>query len=221
MTNEEIKLKIRVEFENGESLTKLAKKYKKKYNTLKSWKTREDWEQKKKKKRKVAPKDAPKKNAPALKIKDAPKDAIELQFVEEVVEKMLESDLSQREKDFCLYYAMSGNMIQSGLKSGYSKNYSTTGLYRLLDKDKIKNEIKKINEIRYKNILTNEKDVLMQYIRIAYANIGDYLVQDEEGAISLKDLDEMDARVIKEISVEKDYKNDDFHTQISQIQTIL
>lgn len=210
MTNEEIKLKIRTLYENGESLTKLSKKYKISYNTVKSWKTREKWIQKKKKIKKK-PKVAPKKDAPLIKKEVAPKNNIDEEQLEEIVN---EKELNQRESDFCLYYSMSGNVLNSALKAGYSRNYARTGIYNLLAKDRIKKELKRINEVRYRNIMTNEKDVLMQYIRIAYADMGDYLDQNKDtGEISLKDLEKVDTRIIKEIKIEKDFKNDELYTQ--------
>ena len=59
--NENIKLLIKNEYENGAGVTWLSKKYKVSANTINSWKKRENW------KKKVAPKNNEPKKRNALK----------------------------------------------------------------------------------------------------------------------------------------------------------
>jgi len=72
--NENIKLLIKNEYENGAGVTWLSKKYKVSANTINSWKKRENW------KKKVAPKNnEPKKNKRTKKITGAIEKEIKIQ----------------------------------------------------------------------------------------------------------------------------------------------
>ena len=72
--NENIKLLIKNEYENGAGVTWLSKKYKVSANTINSWKKRENW------KKKVAPKNnEPKKKKRTKKITGAIEKEIKIQ----------------------------------------------------------------------------------------------------------------------------------------------
>lgn len=66
--------------------------------------------------------------------------------------------LNERQKRFAEYYAQSGNILQSALKAGYSKNYANKRGHELLDNVGIAEYIKSLTApVRKQRILTAQQ----------------------------------------------------------------
>ena len=185
---------IKREYETTKTtIKKLSEKYKVSENTIKSWKNRD-----KKNGAEWIKEGATNKKKSATK-----KEKVQLK---KAVQEITKSDLSEKQKLYCIFRGMGHVILQAGLKAGYSKSTAYTTCYGMEKQDLIKQEIRKFQQIRYEGMIHGEKDIILQYYRIAFADIGDYLEEGEDGEISLKPLDAMDSGIIKEISVEKDMK---------------
>lgn len=85
--------------------------------------------------------------------------------------------ITDKEKDFCLHFISSYNAIQSAIKAGYTGNYATIKhtAYEVLCKPAVKEMINTLKEMKRLSILAGIDDVLDMHMRIAFADIGDYL----------------------------------------------
>lgn len=143
-------------------------------------------------------------------------------------ELMQNDELTEKQKLFCLYYSKSFNATQSYLKA-YECSYDTahTEGYKSLANPCIKSEIERLKELKRQMILIGEEDMVEFHMRIAFADMGDYLsfgreevpvigafgpIKDEEGnavtefvnTIKLKESNMVDTQLIKEIKQGKD-----------------
>lgn len=176
--------KARQLYESGfGSLAKVAEKLNVHKNTINGWK-RED---KNEGKEWIKPKN-----------KNVQKSVQKCTNVDFITKISNEHKLTQQQTEFAIYYG-NGNSIQSScLKANYSKSFALGRGWEMLENIGIKKIIEYVKNIRYENIMYNEKDVLNQYIRIAQGDLGDYF--DETGT-ELKDFSEVDTGIIKEYQI--------------------
>ena len=87
-----------------------------------------------------------------------------------------EADLTEKQRLFCLYYTKTYNATQAYLKAyGCSYNAASVEGYRLLRNPKIKKEIDELKELKRQSIMITEDDIVEQYMRIAFADITDFV----------------------------------------------
>ena len=68
------------------------------------------------------------------------------------------SKLSQRRKQFAMAYIATGNIYQSALEAGYSKNYAKTDAFKILENPSVKEYIaEKMKELDKENIARAEE----------------------------------------------------------------
>ncbi len=98
-----------------------------------------------------------------------------------VATKMIQSvesneELTDQQKAFCLHYVKTFNATMS-YKKAYECNYSTANVNgpALLVKTGIRNEITRLKQIRNEAILAGPDDIVEKYMHIAFADITDYL----------------------------------------------
>lgn len=193
---------------NGEILLKdIAAQLGVKDTQVRKWKSQDKWEEKlkgtlPKKKRNVTNKKVAKKVAK--------------QVVSDEVESVLENtELTEKQRLFCVYYIKCFNATKAAIKAGYSKSTAGEQGYQLLQKTSIKVEIQKLKKNKLNRAMLNEDDLFQKYIDIAFADITDYLqfgskeVEGEYGpytmsSVNLKDSDEVDGTLISEVSQGKD-----------------
>ena len=144
----------------------IAEKYGTTINTVKSWKKRYAWnrEEGAHKTEKVCTqksKGAPKKEAP---IDDGTKATLQ------------NDDLTPEQQMFCIYYSRTFNAAQSYQKA-YGCQYTTAVAhgYELLSNVVVKAEIERLKELKRQRIIAGEADFVEMQMRIAFADIGDYL----------------------------------------------
>lgn len=194
---------------NGEILLKdIAAQLGVKDTQVRKWKSQDKWEEKLKgtllnKKRNVTNKKVTKKSA-------------EKQVVNDEVESVLENtELTERQRLFCIYYIKCFNATKAAIKAGYSKSTAGEQGYQLLQKTSIKSEIQKLKKNKLNRVMLTEDDIFQKYIDIAFSDITDYLgfgnkeVEGEFGPyfvsyVTLENSDNVDGTLINEISQGKD-----------------
>ncbi len=109
------------------------------------------------------------------------------------------SDLTSEQQLFCLLYAKTLNATQSYVKA-YGCGYDTAmaNSSRLLRKDKIREEVKRLKKERFEAQLFDEHDIFQWYLDVATACITDY-ANFSGSNVMLKSSDEVDGRAIKKV----------------------
>ena len=91
-------------------------------------------------------------------------------------ETMLNESLTHEQRLFCIYYSKSFNATQSYIKAyGCSYESAMTLGSNILRNVKVKEEIQRLQEIKRQQIVAKEEDLIEMHMRIAFADIGDYL----------------------------------------------
>lgn len=101
--------------------------------------------------------------------------------------------ISDKQKRFCLYFLQSFNARQSAIKAGYSGNYG----YVLLKDKEVDEFIRKTKQDMMQDIYIEGKDIINLYIKIAFANIEDFVyVKDNKTCLT----DHFDGSIVDEIT---------------------
>ena len=202
--------KAKREYLGGKSLKKIAEETGIKYATLRQWKRRDNWPTVVTKKRNA------KKKCDSVTDKQQEKPTIQ-------------GKLTDKQQLFAELYVTNFNATQSYL-TAFQCAYSTAAShgYRLLNNAAIRAYIESLKEIKKQAIFADETDVTEMYMKIAFANIGDYvtfgqrdmqvmnqfgpLIDKESGKpimktvnyVDIKESNQVDAGVIQEISQGKE-----------------
>lgn len=138
----------------------IAQKYNVSIDTVKSWKTRYQWER-----------DKP--------VKKANKTAHNAHKSKSVCKRVQEpeEELSDKEQLFCYHYVRTWNATQAALKAGYSQNKASATVLgcRLAQRPRVKQEIDRLRELFRQEIHVDIQDFLAFCMKIIGADIGDYL----------------------------------------------
>jgi len=202
--------KAKREYLGGKSLKKIADELGAKDSTVRAWKLRDGWP---KVQRRHATKN---KNVATLQQKKQEQPTIK-------------GGLTDKQQLFCELYARNFNATQSYM-TVYGVDYNTANAAgpRLLVNDSVRAYIQSLKEIKKQAIFADETDVTEMYMKIAFANIGDYvtfgqrdmqvmnqfgpLIDKESGKpimktvnyVDIKESNQVDAGVIQEISQGKE-----------------
>jgi phage terminase small subunit len=84
-------------------------------------------------------------------------------------------NLTEKRKLFCLHYVKRFNATQAALNAGYSKDTAYSIGYELLKKPEIRAEIQRLKDLKAKELFVGPMDILNEYAKIAFADIGDFL----------------------------------------------
>ncbi|MEH7186487.1 terminase small subunit [Bacillus toyonensis] len=138
-----------------------------------------------------------------------------------------DEELSEKERLFCLYYVKYFNGTQAALKSGYTKESAHVQASRLLRRERVSSYIKELKGELVENVFVEAMDVLKEYIKIAFADITNYVtfgqkevpimgmfgpVKDEAGNeltqmvnyVEFNEADMVDGSIITEVKKGKD-----------------
>lgn len=212
----EKKKQIRLEYEAGAKYKDLAEKYGISVNTIKSWRSREKWQRKKKKDasiQKVAPKKLHPNSEKVAKV--AP------------IESADADGLNDKQKAFCDAYLISFNATQSYIKA-YNTTYgvAVTNGPRLLRNARVQSYLQKVRDQHAKEVSISIDRLILQQLKIAFNDFGNYVtyssiekkVYDDDGnpvvdpetgqqktyikdEMHLKDQDKVDTSLIESLSV--------------------
>ena len=144
-------------------------------------------------------------------------------------ETLQNNDLTPEQQMFCIYYSRTFNAAQS-YQSAYGCQYTTAVAhgYELLSNVAVRSEIERLKELKRQQIITSTEDVVELQMRIAFADIGNYLsfgredvqimgpfgpikdpetkeyITKEVNAIRLADSGSVDTQIIQEVKQGKD-----------------
>lgn len=204
----------------------IAEKYGVTVNTVKSWKTRYGWSRNKEKgvhtkKKKVCTQ------------KEQENPLSYQRENDEITEVMENSELTDKQKLFCIYYVRCFNATKAYQKA-YNCNYETAIRCgsRMLRNVEVKNEIHNLKQNRLNREFLSEEDIFQMYMDIAFADITDYvsfgretvevmgafgpvqvknektgkkeILKREINTVRFKESDSVDGRLISEIKQGKD-----------------
>ncbi|PER25425.1 terminase small subunit [Bacillus cereus] len=146
---------------------------------------------------------------------------------EKLKEILEDEELTEKERLFCLYYVKYFNGTQAALKAGYSKDGAHVQASRLLRRERVSSYIKELKGELIENVFVEAMDVLKEYIKIAFADITNYVtfgqkevpvmgmfgpMKDEAGNeitrivnyVDLHEADMVDGSIITEVKLGKD-----------------
>lgn len=146
---------------------------------------------------------------------------------EKLKEILEDEELTEKERLFCLYYVKYFNGTQAALKAGYSKDGAHVQSSRLLRRERVSSYIKELKGELVENVFVEAMDVLKEYIKIAFADITNYVtfgqkevpvmgmfgpMKDEDGNevtrivnyVDLHEADMVDGSIITEVKLGKD-----------------
>lgn len=160
-------------YRKGYKLIDIAKELDIPVGTIRSWKNRYSWDNDnnatlQKNKRNVANKKSNNNNAKKKVIED------------EVKEVMENTELTDKQRLFCIYYIKYFNATKAAIKAGYSKESAGKIGYQLLEKTRIKNEIDELKKNKLNRAMLSEDDIFQKYMDIAFSDITDYLIFGQE-----------------------------------------
>lgn len=112
--------------------------------------------------------------------------------------------LSPRQQRFVAEYLIDLNASKAAERAGFSKKTARSQGQRLLTKVDIQAEIERLTEERAKRLAIDADTVLQELARIAFSNMLDYIVVQEDGTafVDLSQLDRDQAAGILEITVD-------------------
>lgn len=162
--------------------------------TVRSWKNRYKWDdngnatlQKKEKKEcNVA-----KENKQAKRAKKEP-------VAHEVASVIQNTDLTDKQQLFCIYYIRCFNATKAYQKA-YGSDYTTAMVngHQLLRNTKVKDEILRLKQERLNREFLSESDIFQKYMDIAFADMTDF-VDIHGGFVSVRQ--EIDGTIVSEVS---------------------
>ena len=160
-------------YRKGYKLIDIAKELDIPVGTIRSWKNRYSWDNDnnatlQKNKRNVANKKSNNNNAKKKVIED------------EVKEVMENTELTDKQRLFCIYYIKYFNATKAAIKAGYSEESAGKIGYQLLEKTRIKNEIDELKKNKLNRAMLSEDDIFQKYMDIAFSDITDYLIFGQE-----------------------------------------
>ena len=154
----------------GTKLVEIASQLNVPEGTIRSWKNRYKWDPNssatlQQKKRNVAKGKKNKKEQVAVE-------------VEEVLEN---TELTDKQRLFCLFYIKSFNATKAYQKA-YGVDYNTAASigYRLLENDGVKAEIQRLKKNRLNREMLSAEDIFQKYMDIAFADMTDYVEFGQE-----------------------------------------
>ena len=117
--------------------------------------------------------------------------------------KAEELNLTDQEEAFCYYYLKSYNATNAAMKAGYSPNSCYNMAYHLMKKSNVVQFIEYLKKARNDQLMVEATDIVSEYMRIAFADITDYLTFGPSG-VQLKSSSGVDGRLIVEIKEGRD-----------------
>lgn len=185
-------------YKSGSKLKDIAQKLEISEGTLRSWKSREKWDD-------SNAKTLQQKNATLQRKKATIRSAIKDVKIKEINQVIEVEDLSEKEQLFCLYYIRCFNATKAYMKA-YGVKYEVAAVCgcRLLKKEKIQSTIHELKQNRMNRELLSEEDIFQKYMDIAFADMSDYFEFGSSNNVNygnLKKSDEVDGTLISEIKI--------------------
>ena len=202
-----MKEKIKTDYRLGMSYKDIAAKYNISVNTLKKWIQREGWQRKK-----VVP------NVPKKCTHEGYKKIESEKLKNELFDSLDTSELTEKQKLFCIYYVENFNARQAYLKAYgvEDKKSASSEAYKLLNNEKIEEEIIRLRERMRSHYNFELSDYIKKLLKIVGADIGDYVkfgrreepVIGKRGVVTDKETGEPAKRMVNYIDLTESEKVD-------------
>lgn len=196
-------------YQKGYKLVDIAKELDIPDGTVRRWKKTYNWDSERSDKKEV-------KSERSKKKKVNKKSSKEELIAEEVKEILQNTELTDKQRLFCIYYNKCFNATKAYQKA-YQVDYDTANAhgYKLLLNVVVKDELQKLKQAKLNRAMLSEDDIFQKYIDIAFADITDFLefgneeVEGEFGQytrsyVNIKNSFEVDGTLISEVSQGKD-----------------
>ncbi|WP_455718227.1 phage terminase large subunit [Anaerosporobacter sp.] len=201
-------------YKQGLKLVEIASQLNIPVGTIRSWKKRYEWECNATQEKKC--------NVAKEKKNKAVKKEV---FDDGTKETMLNENLTHEQRLFCIYYSKIFNATQAYINA-YKCDYDTARVNgcRLLTIANIREEIQRLQEIKRQQIVSGTDDLIELHMRIAFADIGNYLSFGKEqqqvigqfGPIEVKDENGDKKPLMQEVNVVKLNDSHNVDTQLIQ-----
>ena len=122
---------------------------------------------------------------------------------EEIHEMLHNSGLTDKHQLFVMHYLKSFNASQAAMDVGYTKGSANTAGSQLTNHPNIKQAIKRAKKLMQTDVYINGLDVLNEYIRVAFADITDFVEFDGQ-TVRMRRSHEVDGRLITEVKQGRD-----------------
>ena len=202
--------KARKLYESGMKLVEIASQLNCSAATIRTWKNRYKWDSKESET--FQNKNETKRNVSKR------KNVKEKAVADEVKEVIQNTNLTDKQQLFCIYYIRCFNATKAYQKA-YGCDYTTAVVNgpRLLGNARVKEEINRLKQERLNREFLSESDIFQKYMDIAFVDITDYVEfgngtftdpeTDEEvqySYVNLKDSKTVDGTLISEVSKGRD-----------------
>ncbi|HAT4200960.1 terminase small subunit [Clostridium perfringens] len=155
-------------------------------------------------------------------------------IAEEVKEVLGNTELTDKQRLFCIYYIKYFNATKAYQKA-YGCSYETAMVegFRTLRNPKIELEIEKLKQHKLNQVMLSEEDIFQRYMDIAFSDITDYvnfgkreieILEDNQSKtievnyVDFKDSNEVDGTIISEISQGKNGVSIKLHDKMKALQ---
>lgn len=114
------------------------------------------------------------------------------------------SELSPQQKRFCQEYLVDYSPSRAAIRAGYSIKNASSQASELMKKPGVQTLIAEMQKAHGDKIGIDKERVLQELAKIAFSNIKDYLLQDDEGNtyVDIKGLSRDTASALSEVTVE-------------------
>lgn len=157
--------------------------------------------------------------------------------VDKAIEKLEDANLTEKQRLFCLYYIKSFNATMAAIKAGYSKERAHVTGSELVRNSKVATEIRRLKGAVQQEIFIDTIDVLNKYIKIAFADISDFvdfgykevvIGVNSEGEfatrtvsyVGIKDSDKVDGSIISEVKNTSEGISVKFHDKMKALEKL-
>lgn len=153
-------------------LIDIARELNIKDSQIRKWKSQDSWDEKLKGALPISKSNVTNQNQNKINIKKDIKEPI----AEEVKEVLGNTELTDKQRLFCIYYIKRFNATKAYQKA-YGCSYETALVNgpRLLGNARIQEEVQSLKEGKLNRIMLSEEDIFQKYMDIAFSDIGDYL----------------------------------------------
>jgi len=119
--------------------------------------------------------------------------------------KYYSEKITPQQKRFCREYVIDLNGKQAAIRAKYSPKTAEAQASQLLSKLKVKTYVKKLQEKLQEETNINAKKVIDEFAKIAFANMGDFITNDNE----IRDLSKLSRNKLAVVeSIQSDIRHD-------------
>ena len=228
--NRDKAFEIYKDHEGDIKLIDIAKELNIKDSQIRKWKSQDNWDEKLKGALPISKSNVTNQIENKTNIKKDSKEPI----AEEVKEVLGNTELTDKQRLFCIYYIKYFNATKAYQKA-YNSSYIVANSegYKLLVNPCIKSEIEKLKQHKLNQVMLSEEDIFQRYMDIAFSDITDYvnfgkreieILEDNQSKtievnyVDFKDSNEVDGTIISEISQGKNGVSIKLHDKMKALQ---